>query len=154
MPGQASLQAQAYYAHPRNAFWRILADVLGFSTDLAYADRLAILQVHGIALWDVLAACHRPGSLDADIDDASIVVNDFASFLQQHPHITRICFNGAKAESSWRKQVQPALGTSLELLRLPSTSPAHAGMPYEAKRAIWADALAQQALAQRDRRSK
>lgn len=147
MPGQASLQAQAYYAHPRNAFWRILADVLGFSTDLPYAARLEALQANGIALWDVLAACHRPGSLDADIDDASIVVNDFAGFLQQHPHITRVCFNGAKAESSWRKQVQPVLVTSLELLRLPSTSPAHAGMPYEAKRAIWAHALAQQALA-------
>ena len=161
MPGQASLQAQTYYAHPRNAFWRILADVLGFSAELPYADRLAILQANGIALWDVLASCHRPGSLDADINDASIVVNDFAGFLQQHPHITRVCFNGAKAESSWRKQVQPVLGSTreLSLLRLPSTSPAHAGMPYEAKRAIWADALAQralaqQALAQRGRRIK
>ena len=146
MPGQASLQAQAYYAHPRNAFWPILADVLGFSPDLPYAERLLILQANGIALWDVLAACHRPGSLDADIDDASIVVNDFAGFLQQHPHITRVCFNGAKAESSWRKQVQPVLTTphrapEFELLRLPSTSPAHAGMPYETKRAIWAEAL-------------
>ena len=101
-----------------------------------------------------MAACHRPGSLDADIDDASMVVNDFAGFLQQHPHITRVCFNGAKAESSWRKQVQPVRDLSLELLRLPSTSPAHAGMPYEAKRALWADALAQQALAQRGRRSR
>lgn len=146
MPGQASLQAQAYYAHPRNAFWRILADVLGFAPDLPYADRLMILQANGIALWDVLAACHRPGSLDADIDDASMVVNDFAGFLQQHPHITRVCFNGAKAESSWRKQVQPVLDLSLEFLRLPSTSPAHAGMPYEAKRALWADALTQQGL--------
>ena len=154
MPGQASLQAQAYYAHPRNAFWRILADVLGFPPDLPYTARLEILQANGIALWDVLASCHRPGSLDADIDDATTVVNDFASFLQQHPHITRICFNGAKAESSWRKQVQPLLGSTRELalLRLPSTSPAHAGMPYEAKRALWANALAQQALAQRDRR--
>lgn len=148
MPGQASLQAQSYYAHPRNTFWRILADVLGFSPGLPYAKRLEALQENGIALWDVLATCHRPGSLDADIDDASIVVNDFAGFLQQHPHISRVCFNGAKAESSWRKQVQPALSHSnraleLELLRLPSTSPAHAGMPYEAKRAIWADALAQ-----------
>ena len=141
MPGQASLQAQAYYAHPRNAFWRILADVLGFPAELPYAERLLILQANGIALWDVLAACHRPGSLDADIDDASIVVNDFAGFLQQHPHITRICFNGAKADSSWRKQVQPLLDLPLELLRLPSTSPAHAGMPYEAKRAIWTEAL-------------
>ncbi|MEK6789761.1 MAG: DNA-deoxyinosine glycosylase [Pseudomonadota bacterium] len=143
MPGQASLQAQTYYAHPRNAFWRILADVLGFPTELPYADRLTVLQANGIALWDVLASCHRPGSLDADIDDTTMVVNDFAGFLQQHPHITRVCFNGAKAESSWRKQVQPLLGGSreLELLRLPSTSPAHAGMPYEAKLAHWADAL-------------
>jgi TDG/mug DNA glycosylase family protein len=151
MPGQASLQAQAYYAHPRNAFWRILADVLGFPAELPYAERLLILQANGIALWDVLAACHRPGSLDADIDDASIVVNDFAGFLQQHPHIRRVCFNGAKAEQSWRKQVQPLLDLPLELLRLPSTSPAHAGMPYEAKRATWANALTQQSLAQRGR---
>jgi len=144
MPGQASLQAQAYYAHPRNSFWRILADVLGFPPELPYADRLAALQANGIALWDVLAACHRPGSLDADIDEQSMVVNDFAGFLRQHPLITRVCFNGAKAESSWRKRVQPQLTGNtreLSLLRLPSTSPAHAGMPYEIKRAIWADAL-------------
>lgn len=151
MPGQASLQAQAYYAHPRNAFWRILGDVLGFPPDLSYADRLAAMQANGIALWDVLASCQRPGSLDADIDDASSVVNDFAGFLQQHPHIHCICFNGSKAESSWRKQVQPLLANARELtlLRLPSTSPAHAGMPYEVKRALWADALAQ-----RGRRSR
>lgn len=156
MPGRASLQAQAYYAHPRNAFWRILAEVLGFPPDLPYADRLAALQASGIALWDVLASCRRPGSLDADIDDASSVVNDFASFLQQHPHIQYICFNGAKAESSWRKQVQPLLANARELtlLRLPSTSPANAGMTYEAKRTLWADALAQQGLAQRGRRSR
>ena len=145
MPGQASLQAQAYYAHPRNTFWRILSDVLDFPVDLAYVKRLEILQANGIALWDVLASCHRPGSLDADIDDATLVVNDFVDFLQQHPHIDCICFNGAKAESSWRKRVQPLLGSTqaLKLLRLPSTSPAHAGMPYETKRALWADALAQ-----------
>jgi len=150
MPGQASLQAQAYYAHPRNAFWRILADVLGFPAELTYAERLAILQANGIALWDVLAACHRPGSLDADIDDASMVANDFAGFLHQHPRITQICFNGAKAESCWRKQVQPLLGNTpvLSMLRLPSTSPAHAGMPYETKRALWADALSRRETSQ------
>lgn len=145
MPGQASLQAQAYYAHPRNAFWPIMADVLGFLPDLAYDARLEALQANGIALWDVLAACHRPGSLDADIDDTTLVINDFGGFLRQHPRIQRVCFNGAKAESSWRQRVQPVLGDSRELtlVRLPSTSPAHAGMPYAAKRAVWAEALLQ-----------
>lgn len=145
MPGQASLRAQAYYAHPRNAFWQIMADVLGFPPDLPYPARLDALQANGIALWDVLAACHRPGSLDADIDDTTVVINDFARFLGHHERITHICFNGAKAESCWRKQVAPWLETSRELVmtRLPSTSPAHAGMPFAMKRDRWAQALLQ-----------
>lgn len=146
MPGTASLSAAQYYAHPRNAFWRIMGEITGATPELPYAQRLAQLQAHGIALWDVLQSCHRPGSLDADIAPASMIPNDFAGFLAAHPQITRLCFNGTTAAQCFRRQVLPGLDAAvcarLSLHPLPSTSPAHAGMRYEDKLARWREALA------------
>ena len=143
MPGAASLRAQQYYAHPRNAFWQIMAEVLGFSPALAYGARTAALVRHRIALWDVLAACERPGSLDASIVPHSVVPNDFGAWLQHHAGIERICFNGAAAERLFLRHAQAQLpaGRRIALLRLPSTSPAHAGMAYADKLLAWRAAL-------------
>lgn len=145
MPGVASLTAGEYYAHPRNTFWRILGDIAGATPDLPYAQRVALLRAHGLALWDVLQSCHRPGSLDADIAPESMVANDFTSFLARHPRIRLIAFNGATAEQCFRRHALPGLDAAtlaaLTLRRLPSTSPAHAGMPYERKLALWREAL-------------
>ena len=105
MPSEASLAAGEYYAHPRNHFWRIAGEICGFDPDMAYASRKTALKKAGIALWDVVGSCTRKGSLDSAIDDDSIRVNDFASFLRAHPAIRRICFNGRKAESAWRRHV-------------------------------------------------
>ena len=143
MPGLMSLRLQQYYGHPQNAFWKIVGEVLGFDPALAYELRTAALVERRVALWDVLASCVREGSLDADIDDASVVANDFAAFFETHPHIVRVCFNGTKAESVFRKQVLPQLGTqrAIDYVRLPSTSPAHAGMTLAAKLSAWAAGL-------------
>jgi len=138
MPGKASLTAQQYYAHPRNAFWRIMGDLVGAGPALSYAERLQKLGEAGVALWDVIAACERPGSLDADIVNESVRGNDFAGFFAVHRSITRVFFNGATAELYFRRHVLPGLaGWSLPTRRLPSTSPAHATLSYEAKLAAW-----------------
>lgn len=143
MPGQASLSARQYYAHPRNAFWPIMAELLGLDASASYPQRTRALTAGGVALWDVLAECRRPGSLDAAIDPASVVVNDVAGFLRRHPKLHAIFFNGATAESLFRRHILPTLQTgglttrSLTLARLPSTSPAHAALDRAAKLAAW-----------------
>lgn len=138
MPGGASLQAQQYYAHPRNAFWPIMGRLFGASSDLAYQERQRILLDHGVAVWDVLASCIRPGSLDADIQSDSLQPNDFPGFFRNHPQITRVFFNGAKAAQLYRRLVLPTLpGHGDRDRQLPSTSPAHAAMSFEDKLQKW-----------------
>ncbi|MCD9006341.1 DNA-deoxyinosine glycosylase [Luteimonas sp. XNQY3] len=137
MPGVVSLDAGRYYAHPRNLFWPIVGALFGFDPALPYADRLARLQAHGVALWDVAAECVRPGSLDARIEAGSVVPNDIAGLLAQYRGITRIRFNGAAAETLFRRHVSPLPDPAPDLRRLPSTSPAHAAMDFEAKRSAW-----------------
>jgi len=143
MPGTASLAARNYYAHPRNQFWPILGTVTGAPATLPYGRRVAALRGAGIALWDVIASCHRSGSLDAAIDRASLRVNDIGDFLAHHRAIDCVLFNGATAEALFRRLVVPTLrARALALVRLPSTSPAHAGQRYEQKLAHWRRALA------------
>ena len=139
MPGAASLRERQYYAHPRNHFWRIMGAILGFDPTSGYEGRIASLRSADIALWDVLRTCTRPGSLDSAIEQHSAIPNDFAGFLAEHPQIRRICFNGAKAEALYARLVRPHLAASpgVQHLRLPSTSPAHAALPFAAKLRAW-----------------
>ena len=140
MPGAASLEAQQYYAHPHNAFWRIMGELVGAGPDKPYAERTRILRARGIAVWDVLRFCVRPGSLDSDIRDE--VPNDFASFFAAHPRITRIGLNGGKAAASFRKYAAEHCPRQAEISTLPSTSPAHAARSFAEKCALWRAALA------------
>lgn len=138
MPGRESIRQQQYYAHPRNAFWPIMARLFGFDAHLPYAERLARLKAAHIALWDVAHSCSRKGSLDADIRDA--VANDFATFFRAHPLISHVFFNGATAERMFRRMVLPGLDLTsrrLAMTRLASTSPAHAAMNVEQKLLNW-----------------
>lgn len=138
MPGQASLNAAQYYAHPRNAFWPIMGALVGAGPELLYPRRVERLQAAGIALWDVLAECERPGSLDADIVAATAQANDFAGLLAGLPALRAIAFNGSAAEQAFRRHVLPGLPElRATLLRLPSTSPAHAARSLVQKLAEW-----------------
>lgn len=143
MPGERSLAAGRYYAHPQNAFWKILGALAGFSPDAPYAARLRALREHHIALWDVLGACERPGSLDAAIRPHSVAVNDFRALFSRAPGIQTVLFNGATAERYFERLVAPHLERLPERrLRMPSTSPAHAGQSFGDKLATWRRGLA------------
>ncbi len=136
MPGRRSLERNQYYAHPSNAFWKIMGELVGAHPEMPYQERLAVLRTAGIALWDVLDSCVRETSMDSDIRRES--ANDFSSFFARHPHITQVFFNGSKAEQCFRKFVLDKQSMPpLKLHRLPSTSPAHAGLRYADKLKAW-----------------
>jgi hypoxanthine-DNA glycosylase len=146
MPGEASLQAGEYYAHARNHFWRLMGALLGYKPESTYAERVQALKSAGIAVWDVLHSCTREGSLDANIDHATLSANDFRTFFSRHKKITHVFFNGSAAEHIYRRDVLPALNLpQIKYQRLPSTSPANATYSFERKLEAWS-ALLQCAL--------
>lgn len=138
-PGAASLQAAQYYAHPRNAFWPLMAALLGDAglAGMPYDARLQALRAHRVALWDAVAACRREGSLDTAIEAAE--PSDLLELVARLPELRAIACNGALAH----KQTLLALGEpGVPVVRLPSTSPAHAGLALADKIAAWRAGLA------------
>jgi hypoxanthine-DNA glycosylase len=133
MPSVQSLAVNQYYGNPRNAFWKIIFTLFNtpFSND--YEQRKNVLLKNRIALWDVLEACIRPGSLDSAIEQE--VPNDFNSFLKIHPNIKHIYFNGQKAAAYFKKYIN--MENDYKLTTLPSTSPANAGKSFEGKLKEW-----------------
>jgi len=130
-PSAASLAVRQYYAHPRNHFWPIMGAVLDEPLpDLAYADRLARVQAHRVAIWDTIVACERRGSLDAAIRNPERA--EIARVRRAAPGLKAVCFNGhtaARARAAWE-------GAGYATLLLPSTSPAYT-LPMTKKLAAW-----------------
>ena len=144
LPGRMSLEHQQYYSQPRNAFWRIMGECFGAGPEQPYALRVQCLLAAGVAVWDVCAAAHRPGSLDSAIDPQTIAVNDFARFFALHPRLDRVLLNGGAAARLYQRRVLPTLAEharALHRVTLPSTSPAHAALNFGAKLAFWRAAL-------------
>lgn len=144
LPGRKSLEMHEYYAQPRNAFWLIMGELFGAAPALPYVARIEKLRAHGVAVWDVLAAGEREGSLDSSIVASTIVVNGFNEFLAQHPGIRSIFFNGNTAAGLYRRRVVPGLAAEQAAIAahvLPSTSPAYATLRFEQKLERWAAAL-------------
>jgi hypoxanthine-DNA glycosylase len=133
-----SLARGEYYANPQNAFWRIMSARFSHVPQ-NYAGRVAVLVENRIALWDVLAAATRSGSLDAAIAEDAIP-NNFRAFFRAHPHIQLIGFNGATAAKLYERHVMPTLADeqrSIVRHTLPSTSGAHATLTFAEKTARW-----------------
>jgi len=133
LPGEASLAAGRYYAHPQNQFWRLIGAVIGHElAALDYEARLRTLLASGVGLWDTVASAQRQGSLDASLREVEAAA--LAGLIETLPELRAIGFNGATAARLGRR----ALGaTRLALLDLPSSSPAYAAMPFAAKAQIW-----------------
>ena len=140
MPSVQSLQAQQYYAHPRNTFWPIMGQLLAFDPGLSYVERQHRVTERGIAIWDVIQCCHRAGSLDADINHSTLVPNDFSALLAASSSIRLIAFNGKVAARLFHRYVETSRQghcfTGAKQV-LPSTSPAHASMTFDQKLSIW-----------------
>lgn len=133
LPGDASLSAGQYYAHPRNAFWRLMEALLGIPlAALPYPARLEALLMHSVGLWDVIASAERRGSLDAAIRNPEAA--DLIALTARLPTLRAVAFNGGTAARAGRRILEGA--TTATLIDLPSSSPAHA-RPFDEKRARW-----------------
>jgi len=160
LPSVASLKEGYNYGHPRNAFWYIiqallLNEPLEMSPEklLPIEERKKLLIDNKIALWDSLHSAARPGSsLDSAIDLTTETPNDIPGFIRTHKQLRAVFFNGTKSESVFKRLVEPGMNSDAELLaeimkrpvifrRLPSTSPANAGISLEDKFAAWSEIL-------------
>jgi hypoxanthine-DNA glycosylase len=135
LPGELSLAHGQYYAHPQNKFWFLIGAVI--ERDLVgmdYSTRLDTLLEHRIGLWDVVAEAQRAGSLDGNIRNHA--ANDLVGLVETLPGLVAIAFNGAAAAKIGAKALGEA-ARRYQLVRLPSSSPAHASVPYVKKRVAW-----------------
>jgi hypoxanthine-DNA glycosylase len=133
LPGDASLAAERYYAHPTNQFWRLLGAAIGEElAELDYSARLERLAARGIALWDVVAGAERRGSLDGAIRSAR--ANPLAEFVRTHPRLRAIGFNGRTSATIGRRALAGIDG--IALIDLPSSSAALT-RPFAEKCAAW-----------------
>lgn len=137
MPSVESLRQSFYYSHPRNAFWPIMAQVLGEEKPETVQAKKEMLIRHRIALWDVAQSCVRPGSLDSNIRD--VIPNDFEGLFARCPSIEKILFNGATAQKMYLKLVG-RFPESCVWSQAPSTSPAYT-LAFEKKLAAWREEM-------------
>lgn len=150
MPGQASLDSQQYYGHPRNQLWPLLEQLFGIAAHLDYPSRCQQALAAGIAFWDVIGSCQRQGSLDSAIVGSSIRFNPLHDLCLQLPDLQQIWLNGGKAAQSFRqyqRRYQQQSSSNwpaphIRIRELPSTSPAHASVTFAGKLQLWRQALA------------
>lgn len=130
MLGVKSLKEQQYYAHPQNRFWKIMGLLCNSEnlSDIKYEDKIEVILQNGFALWDVIKSCRRIGSLDSHIEEE--IPNDIKGFLKKNSKIKKVCLNGNKSYSAFKKYF-PELLKEYECYKLPSTSPANARYTIE-----------------------
>lgn len=140
LPGEESLRQQRYYAHPRNHFWPIIAALLKMSVPETDTECRALVIDNGIAVWDVLAAANREGSLDSALNDCT--PNPIADLLKENPLIKTIAFNGQAAHTLFRRHIARNDPAHVKMIVLTSSSPTNT-KPFETKLEAWRAALSE-----------
>ena len=138
MPGERSLADQQYYAHPQNRFWRLFAKMADHPLPDKYDQKTAMLLETGIGLWDVIHNAEREGSLDSNIKNEH--PNDLDKFIEAHPSLKAIAFNGKGAEKLYSKYFTKK--ANIHYISLPSTSPANAAFTLDILYKKWMQELA------------
>jgi hypoxanthine-DNA glycosylase len=134
LPGEVSLAQAQYYAHKQNRFWHLIGEVIGENLPgMEYEARLQALLDHRVGLWDVIAKARREGSLDSRIRDHA--TNDLVALVARLPNLVAIAFNGGTAARIGMQALSESC--TLNLIRLPSSSPAYAAVPYAEKLQAW-----------------
>jgi len=133
MPGIKSLEEHQYYAHPRNAFWKIMFRLFDKNFSENYEERKKLISENNLALWDTLKLCYREGSSDTNIKNEE--ANEIHNLLNKYPNIHTIIFNGKNAEKFYKRYFEKKEG--IKYLTLPSTSPANATKQFDEKFAEW-----------------
>lgn len=139
MPSQSSLQKQQYYGHPRNAFWPLLARLLGVELTKDYDANVNFAIQNKVAIWDVIAQCERQGSLDSAIIKGTETLNPIIELLDNTPSIRAIGLNGGLAATLFSRHCRPYFDLASGVIShtLPSTSPANARINFDAKCKAW-----------------
>ncbi|WP_225008560.1 DNA-deoxyinosine glycosylase [Novosphingobium percolationis] len=134
LPGEASLRAARYYAHPQNQFWRLIGGVIGRDVAaLDYDARLAALLAAGIGLWDSVARARRAGSLDTAIREVEAA--PLAELAATLPALRAVGFNGGTSARIGRRQFAP--NSPLAFVQLASSSPAYCRVTWQEKQESW-----------------
>ena len=145
VPSKRSLELRQSYGHSQNLFWTFMGELFDAGRELPYAERIARLHARGIGIWDVYKQVERPGSLDSSIVKESEVPNAIPALLRRQPTVRAIALNGGKAAEGFRRHIEPKLSPALrervDVLMLPSTSPANASISRSAKFERWSALL-------------
>ena len=131
-PSVKSREAQFFYGHPQNRFWKLLALLFDEETPVTIEEKRALVLRHHLALWDTIRSCTVTGSSDSSI--CNVVPNDLRVILQ-HSCVDRIYCNGAASFRLYQKYILPQTGIPAQ--KLPSTSPANAAWSMERLYRAW-----------------
>lgn len=125
-PSVKSRENNFYYAHPQNRFWRVVASVYSCPVPKTVEEKKNMLLSNKIAMWDVIKSCEITGSADSTIK--SVIPNDLSEILSV-ADIKKIYANGKTAQSLYNKYIKK--NTGVDIISLPSTSPANAAYSLE-----------------------
>lgn len=140
LPGIKSLELGEYYSNPSNKFWHILSQTYENTIPISYKNKIEWLHKHKIAIWDILKAAVRDGSLDSNIQHPE--ANDILSFISSHPHLRMIVFNGSKSQEYFNKYIgHTRIPRGIKLIVLPSTSSANTHLTFNEKIKQWSKIL-------------